>query len=1047
MSLLMRGSVWVPLLVAGAVAAGATVHAVPPTGFEDSLVAAIPSPTGLAFTPDGRLLVTTQAGALRVISDKGVLQQASALNLSSSICTNSERGLLGVAVDPAFSTNRFIYLYYTFNKSGVCERNTSRSPVNRVSRFVLSTSSVVDRASELVLINNIPSPNGNHNAGDLHFGRDGYLYVSVGDGGCDYAGDSGCAGTNDASRDQHVLVGKLLRITRDGGIPSGNPFVGSGTGRCNVNGRTTAGQKCQETYAWGFRNPFRFAFDPASSRLFVNDVGQDLWEEIDQITPGADYGWNTREGGCANASTTDCGAPPAGMTNPIYAYKHSSGCAAITGGAFIPSGVWPASYDGAYIFGDYVCGSLYTLKKNSSGVYVRSTFDSGLGVNSAVAMMFGPFGSSKALYYTSFANGGQVRRVAYTGNRTPSAVATATPQAGAVPLTVRFDGSASSDPDNDSLRYEWDFGDSTAHVSAATADHTYSASGQYDAVLTVTDVNGASARATVHISAGNTPPVPKISSPTTTARFTVGQTITLVGSASDAEEGTLPASRLSWTVILHHNTHTHPFVPPTAGNNVTFIAPAPEDLTATTASYLEIQLTATDTHGGSRTITQRFDAQRVSLTFTSNPAGLTLGVNETASPAPRTVTSWVGYVLRVSAPTQVDANSQPWIFTSWSDTGAATHTITSPAAATTYTARFSPATRISPTADAFVRGGAYAAVNSGTQTVLSVKKSSTADNVREAYLKFDLKSVATIGSAKLRLFGALADTRNSNIPTAVHKVASTTWTEGGLTWNNRPAAGSTPLDTAVIVNAVAAWHEWDVTQYLRAEKAAGRSVVSLLLRNTLTSSPQTLLNARENSSKRPELLISQTASSSPSPDIVLRAADATTVAGGWRLVADSTAAGGSRLSQPNAGAAKVASALAAPVNYVEFSFTADANKPYRLWIRGRAESNSFSNDSAFVQFSGSLDDRAQSVYRIGSTSATTFVLEACSGCGLSGWGWEDNGYGSLGPPIYFATSGPQKLRIQTREDGLSIDQVVLSPGKYLTTAPGAAKNDTTIVPR
>ena len=314
-------------------------------------------------------------------------------------------------------------------------------------------------------------------------------------------------------------------------------------------------------------------------------------------------------------------------------------------------------------------------------------------------------------------------------------------------------------------------------------------------------------------------------------------------------------------------------------------------------------------------------------------------------------------------------------------------------------------------------------------------------------MKFDLKSVATIGSAKLRLFGALADTRNSNIPTAVHSVASTTWTEGGLTWNNRPAAGSTPLDTAVIVNAVAAWHEWDVTQYLRAEKAAGRSVVSLLLRNTLTSSPQTLLNARENTSNRPELLISQTASASPSSDIVLRAADATTVAGGWRLVADSTAAGGSRLSQPNAGAAKVATALAAPANYVEFSFTADANKPYRLWIRGRAESNSFSNDSAFVQFSGSLNDQAQSVYRIGSTSATTFVLEACSGCGLSGWGWEDNGYGSLGPPIYFAASGPQKLRIQTREDGLSIDQVVLSPGKYLSTAPGAAKNDTTIVPR
>jgi hypothetical protein len=401
----------------------------------------------------------------------------------------------------------------------------------------------------------------------------------------------------------------------------------------------------------------------------------------------------------------------------------------------------------------------------------------------------------------------------------------------------------------------------------------------------------------------------------------------------------------------------------------------------------------------------------------------------------------------VSASTQVDANGGGWMFASWSDSGAARHTITSPAAATTYTARFTSATRISPTADTFVRGGAYAAANFGTTTALSVKKSSTVDNVREAYLKFDLKSVTTIGSARLRLYGALADTRNSNIPTAVHSVTNTTWTEAGLTWNTRPAAGSTALDTAVIADAVPVWHEWDVTSYLRSEKAAGRSVVSLLLRNTLTSSPQTLLNARENASNRPELLVSQTASSSPATDVVLRAADATTIAGGWRLVADATAAGGSRLSQPNAGAAKLTAPLAAPVNYVEFNFTAEANKPYRLWIRGRAEGDSFSNDSAYVQFSGSVNAQAQSVYRIGSTSATTFVLEACSGCGLSGWGWEDNGYGSLGPVIYFAAAGPQRIRIQTREDGLSIDQVVLSPGKYLTTAPGSAKNDTTIVPR
>ncbi len=1023
-----------------------TVNAVPPVGFEDSLVASIPSPTALAFTPDGRLLVTGQGGALRLIDETGVLRAGSALDLSAAICTNSERGLLGVAVDPAFSTNHFLYLYYTFNKFGICEKNTARSPVNRVSRFTLSSSGVVDRASELVLIDNIPSPNGNHNGGDLQFGPDSYLYISVGDGGCDYAGDSGCAGANDASRDQHVLLGKLLRITRDGAIPPGNPFAGLGTARCSVTGRTTVGQKCQETYAWGFRNPFRFAFDsaPGASRLFVNDVGQDAWEEVDLVIAGADYGWNAREGRCANGSTIDCGAAPAGMTNPVYTYGHSSGCAAITGGAFVPPGVWPAAYQGAYLFGDYVCGTVFTLNRAPDGSYTRSTFDA--GVSSAVAMIFGPYGNTQALFYTTYANGGQIRRVAYAGNRTPAAVATASPQQGSVPLTVRFDGSTSSDPDGDPFTLEWDFGDGSPHVFAMTADHVYATSGQYDAVLTVTDSRGASARVTVRISAGNTPPTPKITAPSAITRFVVGQPVTLSGSATDAEDGTLPASSLSWTVILHHNTHAHPFLPATAGNNVTFVAPAPEDLAATATTYLEIRLTATDAQGGASTIAQRFDAQRVSLTFATDPAGLTIGVNETVAATPRTVTSWVGYVVRVYAPSQVDANGQGWMFTAWSDGGAATQTVVSPSAPRTYTARFAAAARMAPAADTYVRAGTFGGANYGTEPGLWIKKGSTIENVREGYLKFDLRSVATIGSARLRLFGALTDARNTNIPTAVHHVANTTWTETGLTWNNRPPADSSPIATAVVAGTLPSWYEWDVTQYLRSEKAAGRSVVSLLLRNTLTSSPQTTFNAREHASNRPELLVAAEGAGTTA-DVVLRAGDASTLAGGWTLVPDVTAAGGSRVSLPDAGVAKLSGPLAAPVNYFEVPFTAEAGRPYRVWIRGRAERDSYSNDSAFVQFSGAVDSAGQPVYRIDTTSATTFVLEACSGCGVSGWGWEDNGYGSLGPVIYFAASGPQKIRIQSREDGLSMDQIILSPGRHLNTAPGAAKNDATIVPR
>lgn len=491
---------WWRWLVGAAVAVALAVPVAParaatlPPGFSDEPVAALGAPTAIAFTPDGRMLVTTQPGVLRVHTAAGGLVATAALNLGSKLCANSERGLLGVAVDPAFAANRFIYLYYTFNKFGnTCPTNTSAAPVNRVSRFVLADSNVVDPATETVLIDNIPSPAGNHNAGDVQFGKDGNLYVSVGDGGCDYAGDGGCGGSNDAARDQHVLLGKILRITPSGGIPADNPYTGAGTARCSATGATSAGMRCQETFAWGLRNPFRIAFDPtaAGTRFHINDVGQNAWEEIDLGSAGADYGWNVREGHCANGSTTNCGAPPAGMTNPIFDYGRADGCGSITGGAFVPAANWPSTYTGTYLFGDYVCGRIFQLVPNGAGGFNRVTFADGLGASSAVHLAFGPHTTGTALYYTTYAGGGSVRRIVFErANRAPVADVTAWPTSGSPPLAVTLDGSASSDPDaGDALTYLWDFGDGTPAIetSAATTTHTYTAPGTYTATLRVRD--------------------------------------------------------------------------------------------------------------------------------------------------------------------------------------------------------------------------------------------------------------------------------------------------------------------------------------------------------------------------------------------------------------------------------------------------------------------------------------------------------------------------------------------------------------------------------
>ncbi len=600
-----------------------------------------------------------------------------------------------MAVDPRFSTNQYIYIYYTFSKHGVCpvgDPTNPENPVNRVARYKLSDA---NRATfDKVLIDNIPSPNGNHNAGDLQFGKDGHLYVSVGDGGSDYRGDSGSGGANDASRDRNVLLGKILRVTRDGDIPATNPFTGQDSRRCNVAGHTAEGFNCQETYAWGLRNPFRMAFDPnaAGTRFFVNDVGQNAYEEVDRGKAGADYGWNLCEGRHDNPGrpgSVDCASAP--YTPPVHEYGHDSGCSSITGGAFVPKGLWPATYDRLYLYGDYVCGKIFELTPKSGGGYSRSEFVTGLERRSAVALAFGPFGERQALYYTTYANGGEVRRIAYTGAPT-AALRTTSPNYGPTPLTVGFDGGESRDPNGDPLTYLWDFGDgATDETTTPTTSHTYTTEGPYTATLRVREGSGAiSDPATVRVYPGNTPPSPQITAPTTDLRFKVGQEITAQGSATDAEDAAAPA--LGWEVIRHHNgDHTHPYKSGT-GASLTFRAPPPEDLLATgTGNYLELRLTATDSQGLSRTVTQRLGPKRVNLRFETAPVDLKLRIEGTSVSTPRTLVSWWGYRLGVEAFKQQDSAGRVWVFESWSDGGAASHVITTPSGRV-YTATFKRAT-------------------------------------------------------------------------------------------------------------------------------------------------------------------------------------------------------------------------------------------------------------------------------------------------------------------------------------------------------------------
>ena len=446
----------------GLVAAVSPAAAVVPSGFTDTQVANPPgnplsSPTGIVPLPGNRGLITEKGGAVRVLQADGTLLDADALTLK--VCAGSEMGLLGAAIDPAFIINGYVYLYYT-RDAGNCSSATGR--FNRVSRFTM-VGNTISSTSELVLLDNIAATGGNHDGGDLEIGQDGYLYVSVGDAGSDPR-----PGGAPAAQDLSLLNGKILRITAAGGIPPDNPLVGAAdSAPCATAGiAAPENVRCLEIYSWGLRNPYRFAFDPntGGTRFFINDVGQNTWEEVDEGLKGADYGWPAREGPCVQGSTTNCPPPPAGVTDPLTSYDRSTGCSFITAAAFVPNGWWPSDYDGSYLFADGGCNKIF--RRTAAGVVdYASPFAQVAGT--IVDMAFISQGQEPSLFYVTNSSS-QLHRIAYDAPPAPSSSTLAyTAQAAYRPYDSRADGALRAG----STRYI-DLGINSANVKAAMVNLT-----------------------------------------------------------------------------------------------------------------------------------------------------------------------------------------------------------------------------------------------------------------------------------------------------------------------------------------------------------------------------------------------------------------------------------------------------------------------------------------------------------------------------------------------------------------------------------------------
>jgi glucose/arabinose dehydrogenase len=782
------------------------------------VTASLSNPTAMAFTPDGRVLICQQSGQLRVVKNGSLLSTPA---VSLSVNTSGERGLIGIAVDPNFATNQFIYLYYT-HTSG---------PHNRVSRFTMTG----DVAGSETTILDLPTLSGiYHNGGGLTFGNDGKLYVAVGENQ---------VGSNSQNLDNYL--GKLLRINSDGTVPTGNPFTGNAA-RSRI-------------WAYGLRNPFTIASDPVSGKIFVNDVGNATWEEInDATTGGRNFGWPDKEGMCTSGCT--------GFTNPIYVYATNrndpppagQGCA-LNGGTFFNGAIsnYPSTYNGRYFFLDY-CGNWI----DNINPAVASPTRNGFGTNLGSGLVYIKQGTDGNLYYMSRDNNA-LYRIIYSGTQAP--VITTQPQSITISQgnTATFSVTATGNP---APTYQWrKNGTNISGATSATYTITNvqpSHAGTYSVVVTNSAGSVTSSNATLTVTQPNTAPIATITSPANGSSFRAGTVINFSGTATDAEDGTLPPANYEWWVDFHHANHIHPGPEITDGANSGSFPIDAEGHTETDIWY-RLYLVVRDAQGARDTAYVEIFPVLSTLNLRSVPSGLQIRLNAVPTTTPYTTPSLSGMVRPMEAISPQTVNGTTYLFDFWEHGGAAAQNITITDNAATYTAHFKvapPAITYTPVHDAYVRDGTNAGTTFGTTDstllITKVSPSGQLNNARESYLMFDLTSLTgNAASVQLRVYGKVDLTTVPSVPVGVFSVANTTWTENTITWNNKPATSTAALASTTVTNTAFTYYTWDVTNYVKAELAAGRKRVAFAMKSEQAHDPRIFWNSSEFGSNPPQLLV------------------------------------------------------------------------------------------------------------------------------------------------------------------------------------------------
>ena len=643
--------------------AGVPVTTSNPVFVNETVVPGIAAATTIAFLPDGRMLVGELTETIWVVQPGATQPDPTPfLQLPNANQLIGEQGLMDILPDPNFAQNGHYYVFYTRGSSGSQNHNG-------VSRFTANGNTTV-AGSEVRLWEEPEVAGVEHHGGSLAFKADGKLYIAYGDQFGSLAGNL------------DSLRGKLLRINKDGSVPTDNPFYDG------------AGSNRDEIWAYGLRNPFRTSVDPVTDRMYIGDVGGNVHstsvEELNIGIRGANYGWPQCEGACAVPGTTD----------PIFSYPHSGRDAAITGGVVYRGSQFPSEYRGSYFFGDYVQNTIKRLTFDLGGnvsqdinFWPPSGTKDTLPVGDPVKFLEGPDGS---LYYVDIGfndllqpNPAAIRRIRYiAGNQPPTAVANGNPVTGQAPLPVVFSSAGSSDPEGQPLTYSWAFGDGGTSTQA-NPTHTYQTAGQFTARLTVSDGATSTVSSEVTIRVGN-PPTATILTPANGHLFQAGDLITYSGNASDPEDGTLPASAFSWTILFRHDSHVHPSGGPFTNTKTgTLQIPASGHDFQGFTRY-EIVLTVTDSAGLTDSTSVTVSPDKVNLSFNTVPSGLTVEIDGISRQAPFVLDEVKGFQHTINAPAQ-SSGGVSYTFGSWSDGGAQSHGIVVPTTNQSYTAAFDAA--------------------------------------------------------------------------------------------------------------------------------------------------------------------------------------------------------------------------------------------------------------------------------------------------------------------------------------------------------------------